>query len=108
MGREPDVAGFDAWVASLDGGMSKAQVAQAFMESAENTDGFVTGWGALRALGNPGPSTAQLNAFSDTATTADIIASAETVGTSTTALPTGPGASAYDLTDTAANLHICL
>ncbi len=74
--------------------MSRAQVAQAFMESAENqqnADGFVTGWGALRAAGNPGPTTAQLDNFSDTATTAEIIASADTVGTSTTAFPAGSG-----------------
>ena len=100
-------AGLDGWVAALAGGMTKAQVAQAFMESAENqqnSDGFVTGWGALRAAGNPGPTTAQLEAFSDTATTAQIIASADAVGDSTTIRPTGPGATPYDLTDTAANL----
>ena len=54
MGRDPDIAGLNGWVAALapDGGMSKAQVAQAFMESAENlqhSNDFVTGYLTLRA-----------------------------------------------------------
>ena len=73
-------------------------------ENQQNADGFVTGWGALRAAGNPGPTTAQLDNFSDTATTAEIIASADAVGTSTTTFPAGAGASPYNLSDTAANL----
>ncbi len=100
-----DVDGVHYWLNALNSNVSRAAVAQAFMESPENvqnSEGFVLGWEALRALGNPGPTTIQLNAFSDTATIDQIIASAETVGTSTTALPTGPGVSS--LADTAANL----
>jgi hypothetical protein len=111
MGRTPeqiaaDPDGVASWVSALDT-MSRAEVAQAFMECAENlqnSSGFVNGWGALRAAGNPGPSTAQLDNFSDTATVEQIIASAEAVGASTTVRPTGEGASPYDLSDTAANL----
>ena len=60
MGREPDTAGLNGWVAALapDGGMSKAQVAQAFMESAENlqhSNDFVTGYLTLRAHDNAEP-----------------------------------------------------
>jgi Domain of unknown function (DUF4214) len=102
---DADVAGVTGWVSALDT-MSRAQVAQSFMECAENlqnSNGFVAGWGALRAAGNPAPSTAQLDNFSDTATTEQIIASAATVGASGD-FPTGAGASPYDLSDTAANL----
>ncbi|MGZ9092976.1 MAG: DUF4214 domain-containing protein, partial [Rhodoplanes sp.] len=73
MGRTPeqiaaDTDGVQYWLNALNTEtMSRAQVAQGFMESAENqqdTDGFVTGWGALRAAGNPGPTTTQLEDFS--------------------------------------------
>ena len=90
-----DVAGVNFWRSVLDNGaMSRATVAQSFLESAENQQnlsGFVTGWSVLRASGNPGPTTAQLKAFSSTATTAEVIDSAYAVGV-TAALPTGPGA----------------
>ncbi len=73
MGRDQaqidaDDGGVSYWLNALDTGtMSRAQVAQGFMGSSENqqdTAGFVSGWGALRAAGNPGPTTVQLEAFS--------------------------------------------
>ncbi len=56
-----DGAGVNYWLNALNSNaMSRAAVAQAFMESPENVQnskGFVLGWEALRALGNPGPTT---------------------------------------------------
>ena len=62
-----DTDGVNYWVNALNSNaLSRATVAQAFMELAENlqhSSGFVTGWATLRAAGNSEPTTAQVNAF---------------------------------------------
>ena len=82
---DADAAGVAGWVSALDTmSMSRATCAGAYgcAENLQNTNGFVLGWGALRAAGNPGPTTAQLDNFSDTVSIAEIIASANAVGVS--------------------------
>lgn len=98
MGRTPAQIAADpsvaSWAQALNSGaISPANVAIGINESAENraaTAGFTAGYEALRAAGITQPSTAQAYTFLNTATTANIIASAATV-TDNATLPTGPG-----------------
>ncbi len=99
MGRTPSQIAADpgvaSWAHALNAGlMAPAHAARMINESAENeqnTAGFVAGYLALLSADNPQPSTAQAYAFSNTASLADVVASANAVGASDS-LPTGPGA----------------
>ena len=103
MGRtEAQIAsdpGAGAWAYALNTGkLSPADAAIQINESLENragTDGFVTGYAALRAYGIANPSTEQARAFSGTATTAQILESAATVNDGVS-IPTGPGVNPGD------------
>jgi len=97
MGRTAEQVAADpgaaAWANALNAGrISPADVAIGINESAENkasSAGFVSGYEALRSYGITNPTTAQAQAFSNSATTAQILTSASTV--TGTSVPTGVG-----------------
>ena len=95
LGRASEAAGLSYWTDVISSGAATiGQAIQYFTESTENVTqeiGFTTGYAALRAYDNQGPSTAQLNQFANDASTTEVLAAAEGVGTSTTELPTGAG-----------------
>ncbi len=94
LGRASDAAGLQFWVDVITTGQATiGDAIQFFTESAENVAqeiGYVIGYGALRSYDNVQPSQEQLNAFSNDATTNQVLAAAAAVGASDD-VPSGPG-----------------
>ncbi len=82
LGRAPDATGLAFWegvfAASGEGAVTAGIVLSA--ENRAQAEGFTKGYAALRAAGENEPSTAQLQAIPNSATTAEIIAAANAVG----------------------------